>query len=183
MFQSYFCVLSCLSSDQSSTVVWKFLASTSSLRSDGLSEPGMNQLVHFWVRLPPSFSQFSYFLPDWNPRGLYQTLTRGRQGVSGTSCLGICYSASCALKKKSLIVLKFIYCCALLSHSVVSDSATPWTAARQAPLSMGILQATILEWIAMPSSKGSSQPSNRTQVSCPAGGFFTSWATGKLLSL
>ena len=32
----------------------------------------------------------------------------------------------------------------------------------QAPLSMGILQARILEWVAMPSSKGSSQPRDRT---------------------
>ena len=31
---------------------------------------------------------------------------------------------------------------------------TPWTVARQAPLSMGILQARILEWVAMPSSRG-----------------------------
>ena len=36
--------------------------------------------------------------------------------------------------------------------------ATPWTIARQAPVSMGILQARILEWIAMLSSRGSSQP-------------------------
>ena len=35
---------------------------------------------------------------------------------------------------------------------------TPWTVARQAPLSMGILQARILECVAMPSSRGSSQP-------------------------
>ena len=35
---------------------------------------------------------------------------------------------------------------------------TPWTAAGQAPLSMGILQAKILGWVAMPSSRGSSQP-------------------------
>ena len=49
-------------------------------------------------------------------------------------------------------------CCAVLSHSVVSDFATPWTVPHQAPLSMGILQARILEWIAMPSSRGSSQP-------------------------
>ena len=34
----------------------------------------------------------------------------------------------------------------------------PWPAARPAPLSMGILQARILEWVAMPSSRGSSQP-------------------------
>ena len=42
---------------------------------------------------------------------------------------------------------------------------TPWTAARQAPLSMGILQARILEWVAMPSSRGSSQPRDQSQVS------------------
>ena len=41
----------------------------------------------------------------------------------------------------------------------------------------GILQARILEWVAFPFSRGSSQPRNRTQVSHIAGGFFTSWAT------
>ena len=39
------------------------------------------------------------------------------------------------------------------SCSVMSDSATSWTIAHQAPLSMGILQARILEWVAMPPSK------------------------------
>ena len=38
----------------------------------------------------------------------------------------------------------------------------------------GILQARILEWGAFPFSRGSSQPRDRTQVSCLAGGFFTS---------
>ena len=38
----------------------------------------------------------------------------------------------------------------------------------------GILQARILEWIAFPFSRGSSQPRDRTQVSHIAGGFFTS---------
>ena len=42
----------------------------------------------------------------------------------------------------------------------------------------GILQARILEWVAFPFSRGSSQPRDRTWVSCIAGGFFTSWATG-----
>ena len=51
--------------------------------------------------------------------------------------------------------------------------ATPWTIACQAPLSMEILQATVLEWVAMPSSRGSSQSRGRTQVSFIAGGFFT----------
>ena len=41
----------------------------------------------------------------------------------------------------------------------------------------GILQARILEWVAFPFSRGSSQPRDQTQVSHIAGGFFTSWAT------
>ena len=41
----------------------------------------------------------------------------------------------------------------------------------------GILQARILEWVAFPFSRGSSQPRDRTQVSRIAGRFFTVWAT------
>ena len=41
----------------------------------------------------------------------------------------------------------------------------------------GILQARILEWVAFPFSRGSSQPRDQTQVSCIAGRFFTSCAT------
>ena len=37
----------------------------------------------------------------------------------------------------------------------------------------GILQARILEWVAIPFSRGSSQPRDETQVSHIAGGFFT----------
>ena len=41
----------------------------------------------------------------------------------------------------------------------------------------GILQARILEWVAVSFSKGSSQPRDQTQVSHIAVKFFTSWAT------
>ena len=41
----------------------------------------------------------------------------------------------------------------------------------------GILQARILEWVACPFSRGSSQPGDRTQVSCIVGRFIMSWAT------
>ena len=37
----------------------------------------------------------------------------------------------------------------------------------------GILQARILEWVAVPFSRGSSQPEDQTQVSHIAKGFFT----------
>ena len=41
----------------------------------------------------------------------------------------------------------------------------------------GILQARILEWVAVSFSRGSSQPRDQIQVSHIAGGFFTRWAT------
>ena len=41
----------------------------------------------------------------------------------------------------------------------------------------GALQARILEWVVFPFSRKSSQLGDQTQVSCIAGGFFTSIAT------
>ena len=52
-------------------------------------------------------------------------------------------------------------CVCMLSH--VRRFVTSWTVAL---LSMGILQARILEWVAISSSKGSSQPRDQTGVSC-----------------
>ena len=46
----------------------------------------------------------------------------------------------------------------------------------------GILQARILEWIAIPFSKGSSWPMDQTWVSCIAGRFFIIWAAREALS-
>ena len=60
-----------------------------------------------------------------------------------------------------------ICCVLLLSHSVMSKMlfATSWSVAHQAPLSMRILQARILEWVAIPSSRGSSLPRDWTRIS------------------
>ena len=49
-----------------------------------------------------------------------------------------------------------------------------------APLSIGILQARILEWVAMASSRGSSQPGDQIQVSRAAGRLLTVWATREI---
>ena len=49
---------------------------------------------------------------------------------------------------------------------------TPWTITVHE-----ILQARIQEWVAFPFSRGASQPRDWIQISCFAGGFFTSWAT------
>ena len=51
--------------------------------------------------------------------------------------------------------------------------AAPWTIARQVPLSMGVLQAKILEQVAISLSRASSRPRNRTHISSIAGRFYT----------
>ena len=100
------------------------------------------------------------------------------------------------------------------ASSVVSNSATPWPVACQAPVSMGFpsweywracakslqsypplcdpmdysppgfsvhgfLQARLLEWRAFPSSRGSSQSRDWTQVSCIAGRLLTAESSGQ----
>ena len=67
--------------------------------------------------------------------------------------------------------------CVLVAQSCLTLCDPMGCIACQTPLSMGILQATILEWVAMPSSGESSRPRDWTQVSLIAGRFFTVWAT------
>ena len=58
-----------------------------------------------------------------------------------------------------------MYACMLSGFSRVRLFLTLWTIACQIPLSMGILQAGILEWTVMSSSRGPSPPRDQTQIS------------------
>ena len=63
--------------------------------------------------------------------------------------------------------------------SVVSSSAIQSSETCQAPLSVGTLQARILEWVAIAFSRGFSRPRDWTSISCIsgiAGRFFTTEA-------
>ena len=62
-----------------------------------------------------------------------------------------------------------------LSRSVVSDSCDPMDYSLPVSSVHGILQARILESVAVLFARGSSQPRDWTQVSCIAGGFFTNF--------
>ena len=79
--------------------------------------------------------------------------------------------------------LQYFLCCAVLCL-VAQSRLTLWDLMdcsppgyTVAPLSVEILQARILEWIAISSCKGSSQPRDQIQVSHTADKFFTIWAT------
>ena len=66
---------------------------------------------------------------------------------------------------KSLVCAKSLQLCPTLCNPM--DCHLPGFSVH------GILQARILEWIAIPFSRGTSQPRDQTLVSCIAGKFFT----------
>ena len=68
--------------------------------------------------------------------------------------------------------------CLLVAHSCLTlcdstDCSPPGSSVCK------ILQARTLEWVAIPFFRGSSRPRDRAQVSCTAGGFFTTEPPGK----
>ena len=76
--------------------------------------------------------------------------------------------------------LKVESLCSSVSRSVVWDSVQHHGLGLPGSSVHGILQARMLEWVAIPFSRRSSQPRDRTRVSCIEGRFFTFWATGKI---
>ena len=68
-------------------------------------------------------------------------------------------------------------CC--ISCSVMSDSLNPMNCSPPGSSAQGILQARILEWVAISYSRGSFRLTDRTRVSCIAGGFFTICTIGE----
>ena len=86
----------------------------------------------------------------WHPRYYYQ----GKAG----RCVCVCVCVCVVLVAQSCLTL-----CNSMDWSQVGSSIH------------GIFQARILEWIAIPCSRGSSRHRDRTQVSCIVGRFFTMW--------
>ena len=85
-------------------------------------------------------------------------------------------------KKCGEIGLSYLagHVCVLNRFSPVWLCVTPWTAAHQAPLSMGISQARILEWVAISFSRGSSQAWDWTCVSCTGRRILYQWPTREI---
>ena len=90
------------------------------------------------------------------------------------------YSLAYTPKGTSITVykLKKNLCYVLSCFSRVQLFATPWDCSPPASSVHGILQARILEWVAIYFFRGSSQPRDWTCVSCLADGFFTNEPPG-----
>ena len=86
----------------------------------------------------------------WTTGKLCQRCTHTHTHTHTHTCVYICINS-------------YMYSYIHLSHSVVWLFETPRTVALQAPLSMG----SSLEWVAIPFSRGSFQPRDRTQFCIP----------------
>ena len=78
-------------------------------------------------------------------------------------------SAGCVREKTVNLEYFQLLGCLLLGvhvHSVMSDSCDPKDCSPPGSSAHGILQARILEWVAISSPRGSSQPRDETHVSC-----------------
>ena len=69
--------------------------------------------------------------------------------------------------------------CCLVTKSEGTPDCDPLDCSPPGSSVHGILQARILEWVAISSSRGSSQSRDETHISCIGGGFFTTKQFGK----
>ena len=82
------------------------------------------------------------------------------------------------------LVLKEISCCdsvKVLTTQWCSTLCHPMACSPPGSFAHGVLQARILEWVAIPFSRRPSWPRDQTPVSYIAGGFFTFWTDGKVI--
>ena len=139
----------------SSTLAWKIPWTE---EPDGLQSMGSLRVGHDWATSLTLFSSMNW-TRKWQPTPVFLPGEfQGRGGMVGChlwDCrVGHNWSDLAAAAESG-------------SHSVVSDFL--WSMDYTVD---GILQARILEWVAFSFSRWSSQPRDRTQVSCIAGGFF-----------
>ena len=99
------------------------------------------------------------------PLGVHAPPARVAGGCSSGRLHEFTRSSSWARRGPPCLQVKVTQLCLTLCNPM--DCSLPGASVH------GILQARILEWVAIPFSRGSSQPGDRSQVSRIAGGFFT----------
>ena len=97
---------------------------------------------------------------------------RGPNIYQGDLCWGNCW-------KLSVCVCVCVCVCVVLGTLWCPTVCDPMESPPGSSVH-GVLQARILEWVTMPSSRGFSWPRDQTWVSCMAHRFFTIWAIRKL---
>ena len=150
----------------SSTLAWKIPWTEEPGRLQSMGSLGVG---HDWATSLSLFT-FMHWRRKWQPTPVFLAgESQGRGSLVGCRPWGRRVGHDWSDLAAAVLVAQF--CWTLCDPT---DCGPPGSSVR------GILHATILEWIAIPFSRGSSQSRNRTWVSCIAGRFFSVWATGKI---
>ena len=141
--------------------------------------PGVGRILPWfsgrWLSLPPSDAHLPAFQPWWEDSCLPCLPVRTREGFFCTQCPAhrprLAGSPGGCSQRASLGWCARMHAQSCLTLCNPMDCSPPGSSVH------GIFQARILEWIAIPFSRGSSQPKDWTWVSHIAGRFFAIWAT------
>ena len=121
-----------------------------------------------------SLSRVQFFVTPWtvaSQAALFIGFSRQRYWS------GLHFSPPIICIYTSVILTSLLLCVQFITYSCDSKSCLVGLCDPMDYTAHEILQARILEWVAIPFSRGSSQPRYWTQVSRMAAGFFTIWAT------
>ena len=126
---------------------------------------------------PQFFNQLAFSSP-YLCSPLHPLLSGGNEWHSFQPCSNVLLWPALRSGDKSWCVCVCVCVCVLVAQSCPTlwdpmDYSLPGSPVH------GILQARILEWVAIPFSRGSSWPRDQTWVSWTTGRFFTVWATRK----
>ena len=153
--------------------------------------PRASLVVH-WLKLCITSAEGTGLIPSQGPKSHMPYL---RVHIASTKIQ--CSQTNKLKKKKQKTVTQSVYTilffsnwslkknvCVLVAQSCPTLCDPMDWGAHLAPhgrIPHGILQARILEWVALLFSRGSSQPTDWTWVSCISGRFFAIWATREAL--
>ena len=115
----------------------------------------------------PGLLHWRFFTTESPGKPLIYQWKKKKVSFDPKNILGICEESIYKISVYSLCV----------SHLVVSDSLQPHRLPLPGSFVHGILQARILEWVAVPFSRGSSWPRDWTQLSCISSRLFAILAT------
>ena len=116
---------------------------------------------------------------DWNTKGWpFGFYWNNLEGSSSSRTPEVIFP-TCSAEDSVVTALEYILPLCVLVTQLCPTLCNPMDCSPPGSSVHGIFQARILEWVAMPLSRGSSLPRDWTQVSCIADRFFTIWAAQK----
>ena len=144
---------------------------------DDMVHSGVETLCLIWWGIQLDYSCSRGGLESWKwtsfvTKKMWSCITNPGPRSRAQGSRPMCHEFSCYCERKKVKVL-VVQSCQNLCDPM--DCGPPDTSVH------GVLQARVLECIPMPFSRGSSQPRDRTWVSCIGSRFFTVWATREAL--